>query len=444
MSYCVEKGTQLGNRAVRPVASRSKVFYGWYVVAASWVMSFLVTATGVAVFFKPILDEFGWDRATLSLVSSVAMLVFAGLSPFIGRLIDRFGARIFLLISVVCQAVSCVFTGVAGGLAAIYAGRFLYEMKPTHSVQVLVNRWFVRQRGKALGILSTGIPLGTLALSPLSQYMVSSWGWRPSILFWAGITALVGLPLVLLIRNRPEDVGLLADGARPAEAVSPDPAEVALTGVPAETGRSLSEIIRSGSFWLLTATQCFCGISCGLMMTHTVIFATDLGYSALIGATGLSVQGGVSILGVLVTGQMSDKLSRNRVLALTHLIRSISFITLAAAVMLGGGSLWMIFLAMAFFGFGWFTTAPLAAGLVADLFGFARMGTIIGVILASHMIGMAAGTYAGGITFQLTGSYLSVFIATAALEFIAAGFAFVIRRRGAQTPLPGGVSGVCH
>jgi sugar phosphate permease len=259
--------------------------------------------------------------------------------------------------------------------------------------------------------------------------LISTWGWRSAIFFWAGITAVVGLPLVLiLVRNKPEDMGLLAYGDISVNAATSASAAVPAAGQANGQWLSLAEILLSSSFWLLIATQCFCGVSCGLMMTHTVIFVTDLGYSALIGATCLSVQGGVSLLGVLVTGPLSDKMPRNRVLALTHLIRSISFVTLVVAIVLAGKSLWMVYLAMALFGFGWFTTAPLAAGLVADLFGFARLGTIIGVILASHMIGMAVGTYAGGITFQITGSYAGVFIFTAALEFIAAAFAVIIKK----------------
>jgi MFS family permease len=412
----------------KPIVTRPRIFYGWYVVAASWIMSFLVAATGVAIFFKPILDEFGWDRATLSLASSVAMVIFAALSPLLGRLIDRFGARLVLFTCVVSQSLSSVSTGIATGLAHFYIGRFLYEMKPTHSAQVLINRWFVRQRGKALGILSSGTPLGTLLLSPLSQYLVLIWGWRPTILFWAGVTALVGLPLLFLIRNKPEDLRLLPDGDLPSGAAAGRPMIVEQSGAVADQRFSLKQVSGYRSFWLLTVTQFFCGIGCGLMTAHVVIFATDLGYSALVGATFLSVQGGMSLVGVLVTGPMSDKISRSRVLALTHLIRGVSFITIVAAVALAGNSLGLLYLGMAFFGFGWFTTAPLAAGLIADLFGYTRIGTIIGVILASHGIGTALGIYAGGITFQITGSYLVIFMVVAMLELVAAFFAFIIKK----------------
>ena len=404
-------------------------------------MTFLVTANAVGIFFKPLLDEFHWDRATLSLVVSISMLVFAVVSPFLGRLIDHFGPRIILLGSVASQILSSVVSGLANGIVCIYIGRLLYELKPIHSTQVLINRWFVRKRGRALGILSTGIPLGTLVLSPISQYLILKWSWRTTYFFWAGVTALVGLPLILWIRNKPEDKGLLTDGELPAGelatiAVSRPMFDAVKLKAQPDTGNTLVEAAKSGSFWLLSATQLICGISCGLLMTHTVIFTTDLGYSPIIGASFLSVHGGVSLLGVLVTGLMSDRFSRNKVLSLTHFIRSLSFLILVITILTVGDFLPLLYLAMVFFGFGWFTTAPLAAGLVADLFGNLRMGTILGIILASHMVGMAIGTYAGGITYQLTGSYLNIFIITGALELLACFFALIIKSKAGVVKAP--------
>jgi sugar phosphate permease len=414
------------------IISRPKLFYGWYLVAATWTMSFLICATSLGIFFKPILDEFGWDRALLSFISAIAIVLFAGLTPFVGRLIDRFGPRVMLLASIAGQTLSSVINGLANGIVSIFFGRFIYELKPTHSAQVVINFWFIKKRGRALGILSSGVPLGTLVLSPISQFLIDSWGWRMTFFFWAAISAAAALPLLLLIRNKPRDKGLAADGDQAAlksgSSLS-DQAETVHAEAEIETGWSLSQAIRQRSFWLLSATQLFCGIGCGLMMTHTVIFATDLGYSAIVGASFLSVQGGVSLLGVLATGQMSDKMSRNKVLAMTHFIRCLSFATLVAAIVFEGSSLWMLYLAMVLFGFGWFTTAPLAAGLVADLFGNLRMGTILGITLACHAVGMAAGTYAGGLSFQLADSYYPIFLVQSILEFAAATFAFIIVRR---------------
>jgi MFS family permease len=417
----------LTHRKASPTV-RHRLFYGWYLVAAAWMMLFLTCAVAVGIFFKPMLEEFQWDRATLSSVQMVALILFSLVLPFLGRLIDRFGPRAMLFACVATQTLSSVINGVATSLWHLYIGRFLYGIQSMHATQVLINRWFVKKRGRALGIAATGAPLGTLILSPVSEYLVLNWGWRPTMLFWAGVTFVILLPLTLMVRDRPEDKGYLADGERlPATPLETSP-EQEFAAPEGETGRSLAESLRLGSFWLLAGTQVICGIGCGFMMTHIVIFATDVGYSDMIGASLLSVQGGVNLLGVLLTGYFSDRYARSRVLSLTHLIRGLSFAATVVFLLLGGGSLWLLYIAMALFGFGWYTTAPLSSGLTADLFGYRRMGTILGLILSCHMIGMAVGAYAGGVVYVLTGSYFFFFVTQGALELLAAIFAFFIKR----------------
>lgn len=428
----------MSSRRKSPAPLKPRFFYGWHIVAASFVMLLLVNAVGVGIFFKPILedDKFTWDRATLSSVYMYASLLFALVTPFLGRLIDRYGPRLMISITVVTQTLSSLFNGLAGAMWHIFFGRFFYEIKPYQSSQVLINRWFVRLRGRAQGIAAVGMPLGALLLSPLSQYLIIAWGWRPTMLFWAALTVVISVPLIFIIRDKPGDKGLAPDGAaadnnaptytlREKES-TPSGAEPA-----ASAGHTLAQAAKSGSFWLLSAAQLICGIGCGFMMTHIVIFATDFNYSEMIGASLLSVQGALNILGLLLTGHVSDKYARHKVLAWTHFIRGLAFFIAVVFILLGGGSLWLLYLAMALFGFGWFTTSPLTSGLVADLFGGMRMGTIIGVTMSCHTVGMALGAYAGGVTFQMTGSYYSFFLAQGILELLAAGCALAIRRRKA-------------
>ena len=421
------------SRQEPPIPEKPRIFYGWHIVFALWAMFFLVNAVNAGIFFKPILEAFRVDRATLSLVYTLALLLFAIATPFLGRLIDRFGPRAMLFICLGTQTLSSTVNGLAASLWHIFAGRFLYEIKALQAGQVLVNRWFVKKRGRAQGIAATGMPIGSLLLAPLSQYLILAWGWRETMFFWAGISFVILLPLTLLIRNKPGEKGYGPDG-EPASKAGPDgwslkPGEdVQAERSAAFSGHDMAGAARQTSFWFLSATQLICGIGCGFMMTHIVIFATDFGYSAMIGASLLSVQGGLNLVGVLVTGHVSDRYARHRVLALTHVVRSLAFFTAVVFILRGGGSLWMLYLAMVLFGLGWFTTSPLTSGLVADLFGGMSMGTIIGVTMSCHTVGMALGAYAGGVTFELTGSYYWFFLAQAILELLAAGCAFAIKR----------------
>ena len=402
-------------------------------VIVSWIMVFLINAVAVAVFFKPMLDDFGWDRATLSSVQSVGLVIFTVASPFFGQLIDRFGPKLMILASVATQVLSSIVNGLATNIGHLYLARFLYGINVLSSTQILINRWFIKKRGMALGILATAFPFGSVVLAPVSQQLILLWGWRPTMFFWAGVTLVVTLPLALIIRNSPEDMALQPDGKFLDSHRSVDPSSQprivdSEANLEAKAGLSFSQTIRTAPFWLLSLAHFICGTGCGFMMTHIVIFATDMGYSDMIAASLLSVQGGLNLVGVLATGYLSDRMSRSKVLGLTHFVRTLSFVTIIIFILLGGGSLWMLYAAMMFFGFGWYTTAPLTAGLVADLFGGLRAGTILGLTTSCHMFGMAIGAYAGGVIFELTGSYLLFFVVQCSLSLMATLFSLAIKR----------------
>ena len=443
LSVLLQKGSRVDSTRGASQINKPTFFYGWYIVIATWVMIFLSGSVAVSIFFKPMLEDFQWDRAVLSSVQSVAMIVFTLASPFIGRLIDRFGPRTMLFVCVATQVLSRVLNGVASNIWHLYLARFFFGVNVLPSAQILISRWFIRRRGTALGIFATGMSMGTMVLTPVSQHQILIWGWRMTMLFWAAVTLVVMLPLASIIRNDPEEKGCNPDGELP-HAVEP------IHTSPEHRGHSLktkptarksirfSEAMRIGSFWFLAASHLICGLGCGFMMTHIVAFATDLGFSGMIGASLVSVQGGINLFGLLFTGLLSDRIARKNVLALTHLVRSASFGGIVIFISLGGRPIWLLYLSISLFGFGWFTTAPLASGLVADLFGDLRMGTILGAVSSCHMFGMALGAYAGGAIFDIAQSYDLFFVIQGLLEFLATVFAFLIskdltlvrRRRG--------------
>jgi len=413
-----------------PSGDTPRFFYGWYMVAASWVLIFLTNAVAIGIFFKPILEDLQLDRATLSLVQSVALIAYAIASPFLGRFIDRYGPRVMLAICIGTQVLSRALNGAATHVWHLATARLLFEVKALPATQVMTNRWFIKKRGTAQGILASGMPVGMLVLAPISQYLILLWGWRPTMFFWAAVTLAIMVPLVLLMRNNPEDKGYSPDGEtldRVQQTDLPQANSAAIIKPPAYGG--FSEVAKIPSLWLLTMTHFICGVGCGFMTTHIVIFATDVGFSDMIAATLLSVQGGLNVIGVLVTGHLGDRFARKQVLALTHFIRSLSFATIVVFILMGSGSLWMLYLAMAFFGFGWFTTAPLTAGLVADLFGSSLMGTILGVTTSAHIFGVALGAYAGGAVFDITGSYEWIFLVQTLLAWLAVILALAIKKK---------------
>ncbi|MFH1002518.1 MAG: MFS transporter [Chloroflexota bacterium] len=421
-------------------------------MAVSWLMVFLIASVEVSIFFKPMLEDFGWDRATLASVQSVALIIFAIASPLLGRLIDRFGPRVMIFACVAAQVLSSVINGAARNIGHLYLARFLNGINVLPSTQVLMNRWFVRRRGTVLGFVATGRPIGLIILAPISQFLILLWGWRPTMFFWAGVTLIIVLPLALLIRNSPEDKGYGPDGDPPSPSTGPVADSNAMAPVKPMVlpGSGFGEATRTGAFWLVSSAHLICGIGCGFMMTHIVIFATDVGLSDIMAASLLSIEGGADIAGILVAGYLSDRMARNRVLALIHFIRTLSFVIIIIFILLGSGSPWMLYTAMVFFGFGWYTTAPLTAGLVADLFGSLRLGTILGFTTGAHMFGMALGAYAGGIIYERLGSYYLFFVVITGLSLLASIFPLFIRPKGlspAVEAVPAATAGAarpCH
>ncbi|MEJ2738337.1 MAG: MFS transporter [Dehalococcoidia bacterium] len=193
-------------------ANKPRRFYGWYIIVASWILVFLYNSMAVNVFFKPMLEEFGWDRATLASVQSVAMIFFMVASPFLGHLVDRFGPKAMLLACEIAQILSGLINSVASNIGHLYISRIFYGLNAIPGTQVLINHWFEKRRGFALGILATGVPIGTILLVPLSQYLILQWGWRTVMLFWSAVIFVVAIPLVLMMKNSPEEKGTGPDG----------------------------------------------------------------------------------------------------------------------------------------------------------------------------------------------------------------------------------------
>ncbi|NWG75640.1 MAG: MFS transporter, partial [Rubrivivax sp.] len=223
-------------------------------VAASFFMVFLSGAFGFGVFFKPMLEEFGWDRATLSSAQSIAFVVYALISPFLGRLLDRFGPRIMIFTTVATQALTGAIGGLATSLWQVFLSRFFFELRAFAYTQVLVNRWFDRKKGTALGIVATGMPVGTLVLTPVSQYLILAWDWRITMFFWGGVMFIILLALSFYIRDYPQDKGYAPDGERldttkPVGSISSPESNVLTAKQLVGTGSGLVAAMKTSAFW---------------------------------------------------------------------------------------------------------------------------------------------------------------------------------------------------
>jgi MFS family permease len=398
-------------------------------------MAFPNGATVMSVFFKPMLDTFGWDRSTLSSVQSISFIFATLTGPFLGRLIDKLKPRKMLFVCLAAEVSGTLINAAAMNIWHLYIGRTLSGITTISAGRVLISNWFVKKRGRALHIAATATPIGTMLLVPLSQQLILVWGWRLTLLFWAGVLFAILFPFALAVRNSPSEKGLSSDGepSHKHDAAATKKAKPVYQMV--HVGVTLSKALRTSSFWFLFTNQFLCGIGCGFMATHIIIFATDIGYSPSIAASLVSVQSGIALFGILASGYLSEKISGKRTLAITHLLRSASFFVIIVAVLVKEHSLWLLYFAMVLFGQGATAGAPLSAGLAVESFGILSMGAILGVTFSAHSLGSALGAYGGGKIYQLTTSYLAFFATQGVLEFFAAACAFFIRSV-VNKPLP--------
>src|SRR6202011_4719881 len=306
----------IGNDETRNLM-RLPFFYGWVIVVVTFVtMAIGVNArTAFSLFFPPILDEFGWERGVTAGAFSFGFLVSAGVSPLIGRLMDRAGPRAVMELGVALMGGGLLLAplttqpwhlyltmGVmvgAGSVCLGYSGQSLF-----------LPNWFIRRRGLAMGLAFAGVGIGSGTLLPGGQLMIEETGWgtpRPPV----GIMVLVVLaPINLLLRKRPEDLGLLPDGDAAPSATSAQPVSNIVDPVWAGTDWTLRRALRTARFWWISLGY-FGGLYIWYaVQVHQTKYLLDIGFSSSVAVWALSVVSLLGIPGQILLGHISDRVGR--------------------------------------------------------------------------------------------------------------------------------------
>jgi MFS family permease len=380
--------------APRPAAGRSRSALG-----AGFTVLFV--ATGVhfsfGILFKSILLELGSDRSTLALAVTASLLANALGQPAFGALIDRFGPRQVILAS---MAILAAVTGLVaaadrpwhvivlyGVVAAIgYTGTGILP------ISVHIARWFPGERGFVTAVAACGFSLGQLVFAQVAARLVATVGWRATYVTLAGILAAF-LPVV-------------AVWLRDARPTAPGPAPAA-SSTPAGASLSRRDALATVGFWGLTLGLVGCGFTDFLLVTHLAPFATDLGLSTGVAANALSLWAAANVVGILLAGGIATRLGTRTALVLTYLVRAAALFWLPRV-----REEWQLYAFAIPFGATFFTTAPLSATMVGQLFGPGHHGAILGAANFFHHTAGAVGSWAGGLAFDLTRSYTGIFLAS--------------------------------
>jgi len=402
--------------------SNTRLFYGWVVVGSGCAILVLVWGFqySYGVFFTELCNDLGWSRTAVSGAYSLFMLWHSACYLVAGGLNDKYGPRTTLGVSV---------TVLAAGYALMATVNTQWQLYVVYGIIIgtgcgfcfapitsTVSRWFVKRRGMALGIAVAGIGIGTMAMAPCAQFLISRLEWRTSYLVIAAVLLAIGLPISRLMRLDPAEKGLLPDGvgAMSEERGSQDPL-VQLDFV-------LSQAMKTRAFWLLFVM--FAAFNCAvqMLMVHLKAYVTGFGITPMLAATLIGLIGIGSAVGRVVMGHASDRIGRRK----TFLV---SYLVLAAMMMwlLKTREPWELYLFSGCFGFFYGSCVPLFPAITADWFGIRHVGAIFGAILLAPGLGGAIGSLLGGHVFDSTGSYSGAITIGAMALLLSAVCSLVIR-----------------
>jgi len=381
---------------------RSRLFYGWVVVALSAIGLFLgapVVVFSFSVFFKPMVADFHASRAAVSSAFSISNTAGALSIPCIGLIIDRNGAKRLIIVSTLLYGlVLCAALWVGSSLWQLYLFYALLNIGMTAGSApvpygVVISHWFNRYRGLALGLSMMGIGVGSVVVPVIAERLIAGFGWRTAFAAFGGAVLLVPLPILAAwLQNDPEQRGLLPDGEVKAT--------VSHVVSQAKAGMSWREIWRSPTFWLLLCIFSLAGASVHGVALHMAAIFTDRGVSAARAATATSLVGAAVIVGRLCSGYLLDRMFAPRVTILFYSATAVGITILCTGV---NGK--MAFIAAFLSGLGMGAEVETMAYMVSRYFGLAAFGTAYGVAFGAFMISGSAGVLLMGAGYDCFHSY---------------------------------------
>lgn len=364
------------------------------------------TQFSFGVFFKPLITEFGWNRAVTSSAYSVYM-AFYGISAIVmGTLSDRYGPRAIVIIGGLFVGLGIVLTSQVEALWQLYLFYGILLGMGMGAIYVplssSVAKWFTVRRGLALGIVGTGVAIGTLVIPPLSSHFIGLYGWRSSLIILGMASWIMIVPCGLLLRPAPSHEIVAPQGATPQfQRSSPS--------------YSLLQATRRAPFWTLMAIFASVALGLFLVAVHIVAYATDMGLSAAEGASILGFFGVSRMFGMIGVGALSDRIGGKRALAICLIAQTAAILWLIPT-----HKLWAFYLFGLGFGFATGGWQPLFPAIIGNFFGMKSFGAIFGVIFLGGTIGAAIGPVLAGWIFDIARSYHPAFLAAASVSFGAA------------------------
>jgi sugar phosphate permease len=407
-----------------------RLHYAWIVAGITFLALIVAAAVRAApsILIVPLEQEFGWSRVTISFAISINLLLYGLIGPFAAGVLNRYGARRVMMISLALLSGGVALTtlirtswqlvllwgvlvGTATGMTAIVLGA------------TVVHRWFRKQQGLVIGVLTASTATGQLLFLPILAHLVEQGGWRVAVWTVVGALLLTLTVVSLGMRSDPSDLGIRPFGEDNI-AVS---MEIATPSNPVgEAFSALGRGARSIDFWLLAGSFFICGASTiGLIGTHLIPACMDHGMPEVHAAGLLAMMGVFDLIGTTASGWLSDRYSNRWLLFTYYGLRGISLLFLPQAF---DPTTHRLSIFAIFYGLDWIATVPPTVALTAQIFGRQNVGLIFGWVMAAHQVGAAASAYLAGFFRSMDGTYDYAFIFAGVACVIAAVGVLLIGR----------------
>lgn len=402
-----------------PLLDRLPFYYGWIVLPVAGLAMFISgpgQTYSFSVFVDPIIQETGWSRSTVSGLYTAGSLTASTAMLIVGRLLDRFGARVMLIAVGSLFGVGALWMSSVSNPFELYAGfaamRLLGQGSLTLIPTTLIALWFVRLRGRVMAINSLGAVVSQATFPPLIFFLITAVGWRSAWVFVALIIwGVLLLPAFLLVRRTPESVGLLPDG----DVAPEEGAGQGTTRAFSEVNLSLHEALRTRTFYLLLFADTSQSLISTALVFHQVSVITSKGLDAALAATIFTVMAPMALLGNFVAGFLTDKLPNRVVLAGAQGIIGSAMVT---ALLVSAPWHAIVYGALLGLGGGFFITTN--AVIWPNYYGRRHLGSIRGIVTTVMVASAALGPWPFGVLFDLTGSYTSAILVFLALPLACA------------------------
>jgi MFS family permease len=354
------------------------------------------------VFNVALLDTFGWSRGATAGIFSIVLTVDAMLSPVVGHLLDRYGTKKIAIAGCLALAIGLFLSSQVSALWQLYicfgiilAVGFTFTGMVPHIF--LISEWFSTKRASAIGFVYAGSGVGIMLLAPLSQWLISSYGWVRAFEIFSALALIGILPMVLLYyQHGPHGHGLHAQRAQPHS----EKKEV-------ENQWTAKLALQSLQFWLLFISRIAAACGTTVIVTHQVAHVVDVGFSKFLAASVFGLAGITSSFGRVIFGFIADWLSKQAAYTVNI---AMTVVGVGALMILRDSSqAWLLYVYVIFFGIGFGSRAVIFSALTADIFAGKGFGSILGYSTVAVGVGGALGSYLGGAFYDWTGSYLVSF-----------------------------------